>query len=157
VVQCNEIKVEVLGTTFDVSNYPENRNISVVLESGSVKLNDSKQAYMLKPGEKADYNVNAKSIDIDEVDIQKYTSWKDGRLIFRNDPMEIVIKELARWYNIEIEVKDPEVYNSIFTGSVSNEDYSRIFELIEYTCPVHCEIINNINPDNIPKIILTKQ
>ncbi|MFV0593936.1 MAG: FecR family protein [Draconibacterium sp.] len=157
VVQCDEIKVKVLGTKFDVSNYPENEKICVVLESGSVEVNDSKISYMLEPGEKADYSISDNTVNIDKVDIQKYTSWKDGKLIFRNDPMEFVIKELARWYNIEIKVEDPEVYNSIFTGTVINEDYSRIFELIEYSCPVHCEIINNLNPDEIPKIILTKQ
>ncbi|MCK3684468.1 FecR family protein [Maribellus sp. YY47] len=157
VVQCDEIKVTVLGTTFDVNNYPENKKIFVVLESGSVELNHNNTNYILKPGEIADYDEKNKSISINDADIQKYISWKDGKLIFRNDPMELVIKELERWYNIKIIVKDPEVYNSIFTGTVINKDYSRIFKLIEYSCPVHCEVMNNTAPEEIPIVIITKK
>ena len=159
VVQCGDIKVKVLGTKFDVSAYPDNDKISVVLESGSVLLNHNQCTlnYKLKPGEQADYDKKAKEINIHSADVEKDTSWKDGKLIFRNDPMKLVIKQLERWYNIQVEVKDPEVYNSIFTGTVINEGYQQIFKLIEYSCPVHCEIVNNLNPEEIPKIIITKR
>ena len=159
VVQCGEIRVKVLGTKFDVNAYPGNEKISVVLESGSVLLDHSRCElnYELKPGEQADYDINAGEIKIHNTDIEKYTSWKDGKLIFRNDPMRLVVEKLERWYNIEIDVKDTEVYNSIFTATVINEGYPQIFRLIEYSCPVHCEIVNNLHPEDIPKIIITKQ
>ncbi|QGY47796.1 DUF4974 domain-containing protein [Maribellus comscasis] len=159
VVQCGEINVKVLGTKFDVNAYPVNDKISVVLESGSVVLKHDRCLlnYVLKPGEKADYDITEKNVKVSEVDVKKFTSWKDGKLIFKNDPMKLVIEELERWYNIEIEVEDQEVYNSIFTGTVINESYPQIFKLIEYSCPVNCEIVNNLNPEEIPKIIITKQ
>ena len=159
VVQCGEISVKVLGTKFDVKAYPVNDKISVVLESGSVELKHSQCLldYVLKPGEKADYNIKEKSVKVCDADVKKFTSWKEGKLIFKNDPMKLVIEELERWYNIKVEVKDQEVYNSIFTGTVINEGYPQIFKLIEYSCRVHCEIVNNLNPEEIPKIILTKQ
>ena len=159
VVQCGEISVKVLGTKFDVNAYPVNDKISVVLESGSVELKHSQCLldYVLKPGEKADYDIDERSVKVNEADIKKFTSWKDGKLIFKNDPMKLVIEELERWYNIRVEVKDQEVYNSIFTGTVINEGYLQIFKLIEYSCPVHCEIVNNLNPEEIPRIVITKQ
>ena len=159
VVQCGEINVQVLGTKFDVNAYPVNDKISVVLESGSVELKHNRFLldYVLKPGEKADYDITEKNVKVSEADVKKYTSWKDGKLIFKNDPMKLVIEELERWYNIKIEVKDQEVYNSIFTGTVINEGYPQIFKLIEYSCRVRCEIVNNLNPEEIPKIIITKQ
>ena len=159
VVQCGEIRVNVLGTRFDVNAYPENDKISVVLESGKVELNHSQHTlnYKLIPGEKADYDIEKKQLSVENIDVEKYTSWKDGKLIFKNDPMKLVLEELERWYNIKIEVKDQEVYNSIFTGTVNNEGYPQIFKLIEYSCPVHYELVNNLNPEEIPKIIITKK
>ncbi len=159
VVKCGEINVRVLGTKFDVKAYPVNDKISVVLESGSVELKHSRFLLdcVLKPGEKADYDITEENVKVSETDVKKLTSWKDGKLIFKNDPMKLVLEELERWYNIKIEVKDQEVYNSIFTGKVINEGYPQIFKLIEYSCPVHCELVNNLNPEEIPKIIITKQ
>ncbi len=159
VVQCGEIMVKVLGTRFDVSAYPDDEIINVVLESGSVELDHNRYSlnYRLKPGEKADYDVKGRNINILDVDVHKFTSWKDGKLIFRNDPMDYVIEKLERWYNIDIEVKDKEVYSSIFTGTVANEAYPQIFKLIGYSCPVHCEIVHNANHEEIPKIIISKK
>ncbi len=159
IVHCNDLSVKVLGTKFDVNAYPETGKVSVVLESGSVQLlhNHIKSFnYTLKPSELADFDIAAKKVAIKNTDIQKFTSWKDGILIFKDDPMKQVIEKLERWYNIKIDVSDPEVYNSIFTGTISNESYEQIFKLIEYSCPVSCEIINRPESTLGPKIILTK-
>ena len=158
-MQCGDIGVKVLGTKFDVNGYPENGEISVVLESGSILLTHKQYTldYVLSPGEQADYNIKENEIKVHDTDVEKYTSWKDGILIFRNDPMELVINKLERWYNIDIVVKDPNVYNSIFTGTVINESYQQIFKLIEYSCPVRCEVVENMNPKQIPKIIISKK
>ena len=158
-VQCGDIKIKVLGTKFDVNGYPENDKISVVLESGSVLLSQGQGTlnYKLTPGEEADYDICKKDISIHDTDVKKYTSWKDGKLIFRNDPMKLVLKKLERWYNIKIEVKDSEVYNTIFTGTINNESYQQIFKLIEYSCSVNCDIQTNLNSEEIPKIIISNK
>ena len=158
VVQSGAIEVKVLGTKFNFNSYPDNDKISVVLESGSVALkkDQSSKEYFLRPGEKADYYIKEQKIGIQTAEIKNYTSWKDGKLIFRNDPMKNVVKTLERWYNININVKDSIVYNSIFTGTIISESYQQIFKLIEYSCPVTCTIVN---PDlkKVPEIIISSK
>lgn len=157
-VQVDGFKVKALGTKFDVSAYPEDRNIDVVLESGSVELlHDQYRSFVhiLKPGEKAHVDVTTKEVSISPVDVYKYTSWKDGVLIFENANMEEVLQKLERWYNINIEVQDPKIYALVFNATIINENVTEIFDLIRYTCAVNYKIIPSKNPEIPVKVILT--
>jgi ferric-dicitrate binding protein FerR (iron transport regulator) len=158
-VQCNDLLISVLGTKFDVGAYPESSKISVMLESGKVELSHQRIksfTYTMSPGELAEFDVSDYKMNIRHPDMIKYCSWKDGVLLFKNDPMEMVIEKLERWYNIDVVVKDAEVYQSIFTGTIQNESYEQIFRLIEFSCPVKCQIIYAPEPGITPKIIITK-
>ena len=158
VVHCNDLEVRVLGTKFDVSAYPEDRDIRVVLESGKVELNQENNNsfdHILRPGEKAEFNTYSKELAISKVDTYQYTSWKDGILIFKNDRMDEVLEKLKRWYNIDIEVKDPKVYELVFNATIVNESVEEIFDLIKYTCSVNYEIIHSKSPEIPEKIIIT--
>ncbi|MCG6190031.1 FecR family protein [Maribellus maritimus] len=160
-VEANGFVVTVMGTKFDVSAYSEVNEIAVVLESGKVKLThqDSDSfSYTMKPGEKAIASLaDNREIEISRVDAGVYSSWKEGKLIFRNSPMKDVIEKLRKWYNVNIEITDPEVYNSIFSGTVKNESYEEIFRLIGIACKVDCEIVHNYNKEAKPQIIISKR
>lgn len=156
-VHVNGLKVKVLGTKFDMSAYPDDKQIDVVLACGSVKLlNDHDRSfnYLLKPGEKACFNVRTKAVSISPVNVYKYTSWKDGVLIFENAHMEEVLQKLERWYNIKIEVQDPKIYSLVFNATIINENVNEIFDLIRYTCAVNYKIIPSKNPEIPVKVIL---
>ena len=159
-IQANGLIVKVLGTKFDVDAYPENDKIAVVLESGKVELayeNIESFSYTMQPGEKATYNIadNALSLSLEDATI--YSSWKDGKLIFRNESMRNVVEKLKRWYNINIEVTDAEVYSSIFSGTIQNESYEEIFRYIEIVCDVDCKLIHNYEKEAKPEIIISKK
>ncbi len=138
-VHCSELVVKVLGTRFDVSAYPGDSKINVVLEEGSVQLLPERmkeRSYMLSPGEMAELDLAAGKIVTGKVDVEKYTAWKSGLLVFKNDPMGEVIEKLERWYNVRIKVADPAVYNSIFTATIRTESLEQMIRLIEYSCPL---------------------
>lgn len=159
-VQCNDIVVSVLGTEFDVNAYPETGKVCVALESGKVALSHSRIEsvnYTLKPGELAAYDLKQNTLHIDEADVSQYASWKNGMLVFKNEPIKTVFEKLERWYNIDIEVTDETVYESIFTGTIQNESYEQLFRLIEYSCPVKCRISHNSDSASLPKIIISKK
>ncbi|QGY47544.1 DUF4974 domain-containing protein [Maribellus comscasis] len=159
-VHAHGLMITVLGTKFDVDAYPENDEIAVVLESGKVELTHEgfeSFKYSMKPGERANYNIAAKSLNIGHVDASIYSSWKDGKLIFRNEPMKNVVEKLKKWYNIDIEVADTEVYNSIFSGTIQNESYEEIFRLIGAVCHVNCKIIHNYEEEAKPEIIISNK
>lgn len=158
-VTCNELKVKVLGTKFDVSAYPEDRNISVVLESGSVELLQAKGQsfiHMLNPGEKAEFNTESRELSVRKVDCSNYTSWKDGLLIFKNEPMVDVFKKLERRYNIDIEVKNNKVNQLIFNATIVNESVEEIFDLMKFSCAINYKIIPSQNPEVPVKVIISK-
>ena len=159
-VHCNDLLVKVLGTKFDVSAYSENNRIRVVLESGSVQLTSERVkncTYQLKPGEMADYDREKNKMITGKADLEKFTSWRNGILIFRNDPLKLIIEKLERWYNIEIEIADPAVYSSIFTGTIRNESYEQILKLIEYSCSVSFRINDDNTSGSIPHFKVTKK
>ena len=159
-VHANGLIVRVLGTKFDVDAYPENDKIAVVLESGEVELTHKgieSFNYTMKPGEKAMYSITNSVLTINYTDAAIYSSWKDGKLIFRNESMKNVVEKLRRWYNINIEVADEEVFNSIFSGTIQNESYEEIFRYIEIVCDVKCKLIHNYEEEAKPEVIISKK
>ena len=66
-------------------------------------------------------------------------------------------KSLRRWYNIDIEITDPEVYSSIYTGTIKNESYEEIFRLIEIACHVDCRIEHHYGKEAKPQITISKR
>jgi len=159
VVSCNDLDVKVLGTRFDVSAYPEDQNISVVLESGSVELiksNDQLPVQMLKPGEKAEFDTKLSEVSVSKVQSSDYTSWKDGILVFKDEPMKKVLEKLQRWYNIDIEVKNPKVNQLVFNATIVNESVEEIFDLMKFSCAITYSIVPSRNPDIPVKVIIYK-
>ncbi len=159
-VQANGLIVKVLGTNFDVDAYTGEDEIAVVLESGKVELAHNgfeTFSYTMKPGEKAMYSIANNALNVNYTDVAIYTSWKDGKLMFRNESMKNVVEKLKRWYNINIEITDEEVYNSIFSGTIQNESYEEIFRYMEIVCDVKCKLIHNYEEEAKPEIIISKK
>ncbi|QGY47738.1 DUF4974 domain-containing protein [Maribellus comscasis] len=148
VVSCKNLKVKVLGTKFDVSAYPGDDKIKVVLETGRVELfktNDNSLVYELKPGEMVEYDTRQKKGVLSQVETNNYTNWKEGYLIFQDTPMKEVIEQLERKFNVEMVVKDSEVYKSVFNANFKDENLNEILNYIEYSCPIQYEILENNN------------
>ncbi|HEY3369909.1 MAG TPA: FecR domain-containing protein [Prolixibacteraceae bacterium] len=146
IVNCDDLQVKVLGTKFDVNAYPNTGTVSVALESGSVELLHSKREsfhYKIVPGEMAQYDVQSSNVVVNDVDIEQVMAWKDGVLYFKGSPMKEVLMKLERKYNIDIDVKNPSVYKSVFTATIKNETLDEVFKSIEYACSIHCKIIRS--------------
>jgi len=160
VVDVNGFLVKVLGTKFDVNAYSEEKNIQVVLESGRVELHQASDhdfKYTLSPGEMATFNPENKKLTIDKVMPELFSSWKEGVLIFRDKPMAEVLDELQRRYNIDIEVKDQDIYKSVFTARLSDEPLEKVLKSMEFSCSVKATLIRD--PKNIEsrvKVILSR-
>lgn len=159
VVQVNGLKIKVLGTRFDVNAYPEDRNVKVVLESGKVELDEVKGNslhYELKPGEMATCNTESNKVTISKVETRIYTAWKDGLMIFRDDPMAVVISQLERRFNIDVVVKDQEIYRSVFTATINNEPLDKILKAMEFSCSMKATLVRDSGGSQKLKVILSK-
>lgn len=156
-VFCDQLEVRVLGTCFNVTAYPEDKNIVVALESGKVDMWNSKIKsfhYELNPGEMARYELLSGKVSLEEVNLKKFTSWKEGILIFRDEPMAEVIPRLERRYNIDIEVAQADIYQSVFTATIKNETLDEIFKSISFACSIHYTIIPGDTLSDKTRIVL---
>ena len=106
--------VEVLGTHFNVNAYGDEQTIKTTLLEGAVKVFTAKKSVLIEPGEqavldKADENSIAKRL----VNINKETSWINGIFSFEGDDLKSVMRQVARWYDV----------NVIYAGPISEEKY----------------------------------
>lgn len=136
----DRLAVRVLGTQFTVSAYPEEEAIQTTLLSGSVQVEipEANLTRVLKPAEKAYYMPKDKQVQVMEADIDRETDWMHNKLVFRATPMREVLDRLARYYDVEFDIKDNVIYGYTFTGSFENKplhqvlDYMRLSSKIKY-------------------------
>ncbi|MFV0378873.1 MAG: FecR family protein [Mangrovibacterium sp.] len=133
-VKTNEGTVSVTGTRFNVSSYPDDANYSVVLEEGvvSFQAKNSTNSIRLQPSEQVLLNKQNGALQKATIDTDKFTSWTQGKLIFRNDPLSEVITRLNRWYNADVVLNDPDgnLGQHPFTMTVQNETVEQVLEYI---------------------------
>lgn len=157
--------VEVLGTTFDMAAYADEEAIQTTLVEGSVKLHlrtiDGKPfSRKLEPNEKAEFERGSRRLAVATVNTEYDTAWKNGEIIFRNHPMEQVLKVLSRHYHVKFRVQDPQVLKSIITAKFKDEqlpqvmEYLRLASSIQYT--IHKPSITSDQKLDIPIIDITK-
>lgn len=137
IVQINpSYSVEVLGTSFNISAYAEDDIIETTLLTGTVKLNYQTangvtQSKKLNPNEKAEYEKKGKDLTIDKTNPDVATGWKNGEIIFRQEPMENVLKTLSRHYNVTFDVKNLEVMNAVITARFVDEQLPQVLEYLK--------------------------
>lgn len=133
IVSVNNLKVRVLGTEFNLSAYPEDSEITTVLVEGLVGLYnhstyDRQTATLIEPGFKGVYNESNDAFSVNEVDTNLYTSWKNGRFVFRHEQFKNIIKKLERAYNITIINHNAELGEQYYNASFDmEEDMEQIF------------------------------
>lgn len=149
IVNADELNVQVLGTEFNVSHYSEEPNIEVVLVEGSVGMYiegedfDNDQNTVLVPGTKGSFDRTNSSIDTREVVTSTYTSWVEGRLIFRNMPLDNILKKLERHYNIVIENTNKELGREEFNAGFQNETINEVLQALQTTYGISYTIKEN--------------
>ncbi len=133
--------VEVLGTTFNVMTYGDEKNQETTLVEGSVKVSNNTRNITLKPGEQAVGNKEGMLSINRSVNTAAITAWREGNFDFRNVSIETIMRQVQRWYDVEV-VYQARI-NHEFTADVSrNEPVSQLLRLLELTNRVHFKIEN---------------
>ena len=105
-VKTDLFKIKVYGTKFNVQAYQNSNNYSVILVEGRVSMNSkgiSSQEVFLAPKQMATISTGKEKFEINNIESTEfYTSWVDGYLAFSNDDVTNVLKQVSRYYNIEI-------------------------------------------------------
>lgn len=136
-VQADDVVIRVLGTTFDVNAYRDRGAVLTTLVSGRVTVHNhgAENFVEMKPGEQA--VVQDGVVTVKRVDARKSIAWIKGKFYFDEMPLEDIMKQLARWYDIEVFFAAQELKSYEFTGLI-RKDFSaeRVFEIIEKTTQV---------------------
>ncbi|GAA4780092.1 DUF4974 domain-containing protein [Olivibacter ginsenosidimutans] len=120
IVQTEQQEIQVLGTQFNVNAYANEPVEKTTLVSGRVRVNEKSHGNgkELQPGEQAILNSAAQQeMKTIRVNLEEFTAWKDGYFYFHNSDLDGIMRQLARWYNIEIRYKRADIQDK-FTGKI---------------------------------------
>ncbi len=148
-VAAGNSKVKVLGTKFNLNAYPEEKYIEVVLEEGKVEFSTPRLSsnIEMKPNERLVFSKNKVTIQ-KTPNASKFAAWKEGKLVFRGDPMTEVARRLARWYNVTVVVGDKELEKYVFRGTFQDDTLEEVLRYLSMTSPIRYRIINRKQLDD---------
>lgn len=143
VVHSKAQKIEVVGTEFNVSAYPDESFIYTTLVKGKVALTFDLIREYLKPNQQATVDIKTQNVQIESIDVYNNVSWKDGEFSFKQMSLKDIMKVLGRWYDVDMkfETRDMEVvtFNGVLKKDQRLED---ILEIIAATTQLNFEIKN---------------
>ncbi len=131
-------QVEVTGTAFNVKSLSGEQKFETTVEEGSVNVfcNFVPKIAGLKSGQQA--RLVDGHWELSRVETEIFTSWKDGKIIFRKDYLPDVARRLERWYHVSIELDDdPRLQEIHYTGTLEMESFSEVLELLKVTASIN--------------------
>jgi len=127
VVSKNQV-IEVLGTHFNVNNYQDEAIAKTTLLEGSVKISsvvngvvDRSSSKILQPGEQASLQPGKAGITVTNSDLESAVAWKNGYFRFNRTDMQSMMRQVARWYDVEVEYRG-KMSDDLFGGSLRRSD-----------------------------------
>jgi transmembrane sensor len=139
IVEKGNASVLVLGTHFNVNAYDDESEINVTLLEGSVNVRNGSNNNTIKPGQQAQFKQDGKIMVLSDVDIDNVVAWKNGRMHFQGADIGTVMRQMSRWYDVEI------VYNKklddLFYADIPRATMlSDVLKALELTKGVHFKI-----------------
>lgn len=143
VVESEGIQVKAVGTTFNVRAYSDGSDFETTLESGKVlvqkKLRGNESTVCaMTPGQHFALELNTNKYTLKSEEPFKYVAWKDGKLVFDEDRLDVVAKQLSQWYNVEIILKNPKLNDLTYNATFVDESLSQILEMMQIVMPITC-------------------
>jgi len=160
VVETPTLQIKATGTKFNVQEYYAHPVSEVMLLSGKITVNASNNSSEdnisiseLKPNQFLSYNRETREKHIINEDVLRYVAWKDGRLVFRNDPLERVLAKLSLMFNVEIDLQGDQLKNYRYHATFQDESLEEILKLLRLSAPLNFrEIKRSPLPDgSFPK------
>lgn len=143
-VQFMSSSVTVLGTSFNIRAYPEEKRSQTTLAEGSVRIYSPGSSMLLKPGEQAEVSALSGEMVKQEVEVKNFTSWKDGRFVFEQQPLEDIMRTLERWYDIRVIFEDEGAKRISLSGNMKRYgDFSQVMKMLQMTGDVRFELHGN--------------
>ncbi len=163
-VETSCLLVTATGTEFNVMAYPDESFVETTLVSGKVNIQKKNPGSILlkvcdmESGHYLKFIRDKNTYRYLSVDPNKYISWKDGVLVFKNDPLAEITSRLGRWYNVEFVFRNESVKDFTYTATFVDETLPQILDLLKLATPISYEMTSRIKlPDGTfskPKVFI---
>ncbi|MFZ5429536.1 MAG: FecR family protein [Bacteroidota bacterium] len=147
IVDTKLLQVAVTGTRFNVDAYPSSPHVTIALVEGEVTLyretaRGINTLTIMKPGEVASMKSEENRLYVNAYDnLDKFHAWTEGKIVFVDDPIQVVVEKLSNWYNVDIEISDDQLKRYRFTGTFINEPVEQILAILSRTSPMGYRIV----------------
>lgn len=144
IVNTNDTYLTVFGTRFNITSYENEDYIEVVLDEGKLVFNydDMNISYKMAPNEKVVYNKTLNDFSLEIVNPMKYTSWTEGMLAFRNDPLDVIARRLERWYNVDVVIEENVSSDIKLRATFFDESLEEVLYLLKRSLKINYRIID---------------
>ncbi|MFY0651705.1 MAG: FecR domain-containing protein [Cyclobacteriaceae bacterium] len=149
VITSGDLKTTVLGTSFNIKAYPELNDIKVAVITGKVAVesnstNQAQSKVTLLPNEMALYSKLSKELSMGSYTSLEELAWKDGVLIFKNQSINEIATELAKWYGVTFVFDKKLNFDKDYTGSFDNKSLEEVLTGIGFVFDFEFEIDNKV-------------
>ncbi|MBK8088917.1 MAG: DUF4974 domain-containing protein [Chitinophagaceae bacterium] len=139
-VKVNDMEVAVLGTHFNINSYNDEPSVKTTLLEGKVMVKKADGFVLLNPGQQAVVLPEQQNIRIlPDVDIEEAIAWKNGRFMFNGADVEAIMRQVARWYDVDI-VYEQKINEPITGGLGRSENVQQLLNVLEATGKVKFQV-----------------
>ena len=126
------MKVQVLGTSFNIRNYREDLKAEVTVATGKVGVmaKGSTGSWTLTPGQQLGYYIQNGDAEQLNVNPEDFSSWQKGALIFKNERLEDICKRLEKWYGVKITIQTPALKSKRISLKQNNESLQTVLKML---------------------------
>jgi transmembrane sensor len=130
----NKGEVEVLGTHFNVNSYPDEASVKVTLLEGSVKVTESATHgfRFIKPGQQVSL-ANGALLTNNDINPEEIMAWKNGMFRLRETSLSVIMRQVQRWYDVEVEYKGITDKLTFYGAVGRKENVSELLKIMEKT------------------------
>ncbi|PTS95204.1 hypothetical protein DBR11_21645 [Pedobacter sp. HMWF019] len=134
-------EVKVLGTHFNIMAYSDEPMLETTLMEGSVEVSHNNHKNILKPGQQSSIQPGGEMHILDNIDLNSVIAWKNGKIFFEGQDIRSIMRQISRWYNVEVEYHG-NIPKRSFTGAISRDaSLSELLEILKLS-KVHFRIEN---------------
>lgn len=151
IVSAGPVQVRVYGTRFNLQAYDDEPVVTATLVEGKISLvtEEKEKEYFLDPGFSASYfpeNTSFRLAKVEKMDV--FTGWKDGKLLFDNEPFAEVLRKMERWYNVDIRLNDPALGSKVLYATFIDENVEQVLDILSKSIPITVRYPERVKNDD---------
>lgn len=147
IVENPMVNTVVTGTSFNIRGYSSDNYFEATLSSGKVRLMKDDRQISMVPGQQVQFDNLQNKFFSKRVNPAIYSSWIEGKLILKDEPFQLAMLKLSRWYNVDIIIQDETLKNFMLTATFENEKVEQTLEHIAYALPVKYRVQKQVDTE----------